>query len=364
MKEALLLAARGRGAVEPNPMVGCAIVLNGDIIGRGYHRRFGGNHAEVEAIRNCGRIPPRGGTMYVTLEPCRHFGKTPPCVNAILEAGIRRVVVGALDPVPALSGGGAQILRDAGVQVDVGVLEDDALELMAPFFTRVVLKRPYVIAKWAQSLDGRLATAAGDSKWISSEASRAEAHELRGRVDAIVVGSQTVLTDDPLLTARGAKARRTARRAVLDGRLRIPETSRLVGSALDAPVVVFTGESAAAGGKAQRLAAAGVEVVGLPADDRGRPDLSAALGWLHAHDATNVMVEGGGALLTSFFKAGLVDEALVFIAPLMLGDGGPSPLTGFAPQRVADGLRAHRSECRGWMGDVSYRLRLTTVPRP
>jgi diaminohydroxyphosphoribosylaminopyrimidine deaminase/5-amino-6-(5-phosphoribosylamino)uracil reductase len=364
MKCALELAGRARGAVEPNPMVGCVLVRDRSIIGRGYHRKFGGDHAEVAALRNCTGFPgARFATMYVTLEPCRHFGKTPPCVEAIIRANVKRVVVAARDPLPQLSGGGAEVLRAAGIPVDIGLLEDEALELMAPFFTRVVLKRPYVIAKWAQSLDGRLAAASGDSKWISCEASRQEVHEMRAMVDAIIVGSQTVLTDDPLLTVRDVRPRRTPCRVVLDGRLRIAEECRLVATAGEARVVVFTSLAAAATPKAQRLAARGVEVVGLPPDEAGRISPAAVLNRLYEGGATNVVVEGGAAVLSSFFAAGLVDEARVFVAPIFLGSG-PSPVVHPPAARMADAPAPLAARTRSIGRDALHTIRFTAVPRP
>ncbi|GAF88580.1 unnamed protein product, partial [marine sediment metagenome] len=202
MARAIALARRGEGHVEPNPMVGCVIVRNRRSIGEGYHRRFGGPHAEIEALLACTR-DPQGATVYVSLEPCCHHGKTPPCTDALIAARVARVVVAARDPNPVVRGRGIRRLRTAGIDVETGVLEGEAAEVLAPYATRVRLYRPFVIAKWAQSLDGKLATRTGHSQWISCEASRRRVHRLRARVDAILVGCGTVLADDPLLTARG-----------------------------------------------------------------------------------------------------------------------------------------------------------------
>src|SRR5262245_9206127 len=229
MQRALALAERGRGFVEPNPLVGAVVVRDGRGVGEGWHQRFGKAHAEVHALTAAGELA-RDATLYVTLEPCCHHGKTPPCTDAILEAGIRRAVVAMLDPFPQVSGQGAAILRAAGIGVEVGDCEPEARRLNAPYLKLLATGRPYVHAKWAMSLDGRIATRTGDSKWISSDASRARVHELRGRMDAIVVGIGTVLADDPLLTAR-PPGQRTLTRIVLDSHGRTPRTAQLVRTA-------------------------------------------------------------------------------------------------------------------------------------
>lgn len=313
LQRALALARRGEGRVEPNPMVGCVIVRNGHIVGEGFHRRFGGAHAEVDALRRCGEAA-RGATAYVTLEPCSHFGKTPPCADALIRAGVRKVVVAVRDPNPLVAGRGIRKLRRAGIEVVTGVLSDAAAEVLAPFFTRVVHDRPYVIAKWAQSLDGRLVTPAGESKWISGEPSQREVHKLRARVDAVLVGAGTVLTDDPQLTARGVRVRRMAVRVVLDGRLRIPEDSQLIRSAKRFPTLVFSAKRPSASRKAERLRRAGVEVVPVRATRDGL-DLRRVLENLAERGVTNLLVEGGPTVLAAFFEGGWVDEAWVFTAP-------------------------------------------------
>ena len=326
MQRALALAKRGRGYVEPNPMVGCVIVRNGRIIGEGYHRRFGGPHAEIEALRAC-KANPCGATAYVTLEPCSHFGKTSPCVDALVEAGVARVVTPLCDPNPLVNGSGVRALRRAGIEVEVGVLADETAELLAPFLTRVRLERPYVIAKWAESADPGapgLVTPPGQSKWISCEKSRRWVHRLRARVDAIMVGAGTVPADDPMLTARDVPIRRRAMRIVVDGRLRIPETCRLVKTADQYATVVFTTRRAAQSAKAKRLQRRGVEIVAC----RARGDRIALSDMLRSpilHDVTNLLVEGGPTLLNAFFAAGVVDEADVFVAPIRIGSGEVTP---------------------------------------
>lgn len=340
LRRALRLAARGQGRVEPNPMVGCVIVREGRIIGEGYHRRFGGPHAEIEALRRCTRTP-RGATVYVTLEPCCHFGKTPPCTEALIAAGVARVVAPLKDPNPAVAGKGFAALKKAGVRVDVGVLANEAAALNAPFLKLVRQGRPWVILKWAQSLDGKIATRTGDAKWISDETCRAHAHRVRGRLDAILVGVGTVLTDDPMLTCRVGRPRRSATRVILDSQLRTPTTARLVRSAARVPTWVFCTPGAAAR-RARALERAGCRVLCVRAGPGG-VSLPAVLEVLGAQQMTNVLVEGGGALLGRFLDADLADEVHVYIAPLLIGGAqAPGPLHACGVARVAEARRLPR----------------------
>jgi diaminohydroxyphosphoribosylaminopyrimidine deaminase/5-amino-6-(5-phosphoribosylamino)uracil reductase len=337
MRRALQLAARGQGRVEPNPMVGCVITTRGKIIGEGYHRRFGGPHAEVEALRRC-RGSPRGATIFATLEPCCHCGKTPPCTDALIEARIGRVVAAVRDPSPLVNGRGLRKLRAAGITVATGLLADQAAELNAPYIKLMRQKRPWVILKWAQSLDGKIATQTGDSKWISDEPARAHAHRLRGRVDAILVGVQTVLTDDPKLTARVGRVRRVATRVVLDTDLRTPTTARLVRSAGRVPTWILCGARAPRA-RARALEAAGCVIRRVPRDGK-RLSLPAVLDLLGSHQMTNVLVEGGGRLLGQFVDERLADEFQVYIAPLLIGGRtAVSALDGTGAARVAGALR-------------------------
>ncbi len=316
MRRALKLAARGQGRVEPNPMVGCVIVMDGRIIGEGYHRRFGGPHAEVAALRNCSGSA-RGATVYVTLEPCCHTGKTPPCTDALIDAGVQRVVAAIEDPNTLVAGKGLARLRAAGMVVERGLLADDARRLNSPFLKLIGARRPWVILKWAQSIDGKIATRSGDSKWITDEAARAHVHKVRARADAIVVGVNTVLTDDPLLTCRVVRPRRIARRLVLDSRLRTPLKARLVRTARDMPTWLFCARGASTA-KRKRLEAAGCRVVEIPQTRRGL-SLPALLDVLGKHSLTNVIVEGGGKLLGRFHDQRLADEAHIYIAPRLIG---------------------------------------------
>jgi diaminohydroxyphosphoribosylaminopyrimidine deaminase/5-amino-6-(5-phosphoribosylamino)uracil reductase len=332
MRHTLALAARDRGAVEPNPMVGAVVLAaDGSIAGEGWHRTFGGPHAEVHALAAAGDRA-KGGTLYVTLEPCCHFGKTPPCTGAVVRAGVRRVVAAMADPFPQVAGGGISLLRGAGIEVDVGVCEAEARELNAPYLKLITTGRPWVHLKWAMTLDGKIATRTGDSKWVSGEESRRLVHDLRGRMDAILVGRGTVLADDPLLTAR-PPGPRVATRVVLTASGELPERCRLRATAREVPVLVFT--AAGNEGKLAGWAAAGCEVVGLPG-----LSVDLVLAELGRQRMTNVLVEGGAGVLGSFLDAGAADELHVFVAPKVIGgDGALSPVGGIGIERIADALR-------------------------
>ena len=349
MQRALELAANGRGAVEPNPLVGCVIARGAEVIGEGWHQRFGGPHAEVAALAVAG---PRaaGAVMYVTLEPCCHVGKTLPCTRAILDAGIREVVVAGEDPFPSVSGGGIAALRAAGVSVDVGVLAPAARKLNAPYFKLLAHGRPWVIAKWAMTLDGRTATAAGASRWISNEDSRCIVHRLRGRVDAILVGRGTAVADDPLLTAR-PPGPRVATRVVLDSQAAIEVDSQLVRSAADAPVLVAACEHAPAA-HVERLRAAGCEVVQCPGDTH-HERLDWLLAQLGRRRMTNVLVEGGSILLGGLFDAAAIDEVHAFIAPKLFGGAdAPAPIAGAGLTDVATAATLEEPQIEVVAGDI------------
>ena len=351
MRRALELAAQGAGFVEPNPMVG-AVVVDDDLqlLGAGYHERYGGPHAEVHALRQAGERA-RGATLYVTLEPCCHQGKTPPCTAAVLAAGIKRVFVAALDPFPAVSGQGVAQLRAAGVSVEVGLLEAEAIALTAPFRTLIQHRRPFVIAKWAMSLDGKIAAHTGISKWISNGASRAIVHQLRGRVDGILVGIGTALADDPLLTARPAGPRPAAR-IVLDSQARLPLTSQLVQTASQAPVLVFV-TAAASAARVAALQGAGVEVISVAADVHQHADVGECLLELGRRRMTNLLVEGGGSVLGAFFDRQLIDEVQVFMAPLLIGGQGASgPVGGQGATSPEFAARLTGLQVRNIEGDI------------
>jgi diaminohydroxyphosphoribosylaminopyrimidine deaminase/5-amino-6-(5-phosphoribosylamino)uracil reductase len=333
MRVALELAARGRGRVEPNPMVG-AVVLDagGAVIGEGWHERFGGPHAEVHALAAAGERA-RGGTLVVTLEPCCHYGKTPPCTDAVVAAGVRRVVAAMADPFPKVAGGGVARLREVGIEVEVGVCEAEARRLNAAYLKLLATGRPWVHLKWAMTLDGKTATRTGDSQWISGPDSRRRVHELRALVDAVIVGRGTVEADDPLLTAR-PPGPRTATRVVLAASGRMPDRCKLRATARDVPLIVFT----AAGNESNLAAwaADGAEVIALPAGDSG-VSVDGVLAELGRRRMTNVLVEGGAGVHGAFLDARAVDELHVFIAPLLIGG---VKATGVAGGRGVETLSA------------------------
>ncbi|MFI4915828.1 MAG: bifunctional diaminohydroxyphosphoribosylaminopyrimidine deaminase/5-amino-6-(5-phosphoribosylamino)uracil reductase RibD [Phycisphaerales bacterium JB060] len=336
------LALLGLGRVEPNPMVGCVIARGERVLGVGAHRNFGYAHAERRALRvaQARGYSVRGATAYVTLEPCAHTGQQPPCTDALIEAGIAEVVYAAGDPHEAARGGAA-VLASAGVRVrqsDASVL---ALAVSAPFRQRVIEQRPWVIAKWAQTLDGRIATRTGESQWISSAASRRRVHAIRGRVDAIVTGMGTVMADDPALTVRHGHPRRRPVRVVLDPDLDIPLDRELVRTAHDTRTIICCEEklSTAAISETRRaeLAKAGCRVLGCPPGPGGL-DLRAAMRTLHLEaGVSNVLVEGGAGLLGAMFEADAIDTAIAYVAPLLLGD---EQARSVAVGRVAAALSA------------------------
>jgi diaminohydroxyphosphoribosylaminopyrimidine deaminase/5-amino-6-(5-phosphoribosylamino)uracil reductase len=340
MSRALALAIRGQGSVEPNPMVGCVLVQNGHVVGEGFHEHFAGPHAEVNALAAAGE-KAAGATAYVTLEPCCHHGKTPPCTTALKRAGVNRVVIAVLDPFPQVDGRGIAELKDAGIACDVGVLAAEANWVLAPYRKLIITGRPWIIAKWAMTLDGKLATRSGDSKWISSEASRGVVHQLRGRVDAIMVGSGTAKADDPLLTARPANladAKRIAMRIVVDSGASLPVESRLVQTAGDVPVLVAAAAESQSAAR-EELSAAGVEIYRCQGKDHATR-VQSLLDELGRRRMTNVLVEGGSRLLGTLFDLNAIDEAHVFIAPKLAGGAtAPSPVSGTGIENMSKALQ-------------------------
>lgn len=362
MKLALRLAARGAGWVSPNPMVGAVVVRDGHVVGRGWHRHYGGPHAEAEALAQAGELA-RGATLYVTLEPCNHHGLTPPCTEAILRAGIGRVVIAAPDPNPHVAGGGATRLKEMGLRVDNGLLEAEARRLNEAWFKWVETGLPWVIAKAACSLDGRVATATGESQWLTSEASRAFGHRLRHLCDAILVGLGTVLADDPQLTTRlwrpstangqrktenpvsvnrnpkSGNASKDPIRIVLDSRLRLPLTARLLHLDSPAPTWVAT-TGAAPPDKIKALQDLGAEVLVLPEED-GRVALRPLLKVLGERKVQSLLVEGGPEVLGAFFDQRLVDKFYFFYAPKILGGRDAYPaVAGKGAAYLKDALAA------------------------
>ena len=320
LSRAVELAERGRYTVSPNPMVGAVVARGRLVLAEAWHRRAGGPHAEPAALSRAGSRA-RGADLHVSLEPCVHFGRTPPCVPAIVEAGVARVFVAARDPNPAVSGRGIRALRRAGIPVvEAGpVLRRRAEQQNEKFRTWIRERRPFVLAKWAVTLDGKTAAASGESRWITGKAARLRALLLREEFDAVLVGSGTVLADDPQLTRRLGKAGlRPHRRIVIDGRLRVPPSARVFRGPEDALVVTARPENDA---RVRRLAARGIEVWSLPGEDGG-VDLDRMLSRLAQSDVTSLLVEGGARTLWSFFGAGRVDRVAVFFAPRVLGGSG------------------------------------------
>ncbi|NPA32602.1 MAG: bifunctional diaminohydroxyphosphoribosylaminopyrimidine deaminase/5-amino-6-(5-phosphoribosylamino)uracil reductase RibD [Aquificae bacterium] len=311
MKRALELAKSRKGYTHPNPTVGAIVVKEGKVVSEGVHERAGSPHAEVVAIERAGQ-KARGATLYVTLEPCSHWGRTPPCTDLIIRSGISRVVVATTDPNPLVSGKGIKKLKESGIEVEVGVLEEEAKELNEDFFTYITQKRPYVTLKWAQSADGKLATLSGSSKWLTSPESRKRAHELRREASAVLVGVNTVIRDDPLLTVRLVPSERQPVRIVIDPSLRIPLDAKLVRNK-EAPTWVITKEG---GKKKKELEKLGVEVFVL--DDLSVKNI---LKVLYEKEIMHLLVEGGARTLSHFLKEGIFDRVCVFTAPKLMGEG-------------------------------------------
>jgi diaminohydroxyphosphoribosylaminopyrimidine deaminase/5-amino-6-(5-phosphoribosylamino)uracil reductase len=340
MRRALQLAALADHATSPNPMVG-AVVLDrdGELAGEGYHRRAGEAHAEVIALAEAG---PRaeGGTLYVTLEPCAHHGRTPPCVDTVLAAGVRRVVVALEDPDPRTKGRGLARLREEGVELELGVEEAAARRLNRFYLKQRTTGLPFVTAKFAASLDGRIATATGESRWITGEAARAEGHRLRQQHDAILVGAGTVIDDDPQLTNRQPRGGRQPLRVVVDSTLRIPAAAAVLSEQAAAPTLVATTTRAAAEAVAA-IESGGAEVLQLPASGaRERVDLAALMQELGRRELLSVLVEGGAEVHGAFFDAGLVDAVVAFLAPIVIGgEEAPAAVGGKGVRRLADAYR-------------------------
>lgn len=366
MLHAISLAKKGMGFTSPNPMVGAVIVKNGIIIGEGYHIRCGRLHAEREALASCSD-DPTGATMYVTLEPCCHFGRTPPCTDAIISAKISHVVVGSLDPNPLVAGKGIAILRDAGINVTLADDETKASceQLNQIFFHYVTQKTPYVACKFAMTADGKIATRTGASRWISGEASRAHAHELRQKYSAILVGIGTVLADDPLLNCRLSDNRlpesRNPLRLICDSRLRIPLDSQICQSAKAIPTIVAcTLSDGDKNEKAEALASLGVRVWHLPSQN-GQVDMSAFMHRLHAEGIDSVLAEGGSEIHFSLLSQNLVQKVYSYISPQIFGGKtAPTPVGGLGVAEVAEGFQLKRESIRILGEDVLLEYNIIT----
>jgi diaminohydroxyphosphoribosylaminopyrimidine deaminase/5-amino-6-(5-phosphoribosylamino)uracil reductase len=350
MRRALELAERAAGLTSPNPMVGAVIVRDGVIVGEGFHAAAGGPHAEIEALAAAGERA-RGGTLYLTLEPCAHHGRTPPCAPAVIQAGLARVVVAARDPNALVDGRGIEALRASGIAVEVGLLAAEAEALNRAFVTWIREGRPHVTLKTAMTLDGKIADVHGGSRWITGEAARAETHRLRSCSDAIIVGIGTALADDPELTVRlETPWPREPYRVVIDTEARLPAGARMVHAGTPSRAVVAVGPRADAG-RVRGLEAAGATVVRCP-DSAGRVDLGALLRWLAEREVTAALLEGGGELNAAFLDAGLVDRVVAFVAPVIVGGrAAGTPVEG-GGRALKDALRLWGTTVRRLGDDV------------
>jgi diaminohydroxyphosphoribosylaminopyrimidine deaminase/5-amino-6-(5-phosphoribosylamino)uracil reductase len=358
LSRAIELATRAQGRTSPNPLVGALVVRGDRTLGEGYHEAAGEPHAERVAIAACTE-DPAGATMYVSLEPCAHHGRTPPCTEAIVDAGIKRVVIASDDPSEKASGRGLGILRDEGIRVDVvdGEVADAARLINQPFRKHARTGRPLVLVKYAMTLDGKVATRTGDSKWISSEASRARAHRWRAECDAVAVGIGTALTDDPLLTSRVDAVARQPRRIVFDAEARLPVTSQLVESAAETPVILICSR-AASRTHTQSLVSAGIDVVTVSGENESAR-VAHALDELGARDIQSLLVEGGPHLAGAFLDADEIDELRVFIAPVITGGRQARPaVEGEGVATIAEAARALATEVERIEDDVLVTARL------
>ncbi|WP_102691161.1 bifunctional diaminohydroxyphosphoribosylaminopyrimidine deaminase/5-amino-6-(5-phosphoribosylamino)uracil reductase RibD [Rummeliibacillus pycnus] len=325
MRLALELAASAKGNTNPNPLVGAVIVKDGVIVGTGLHRKAGEPHAEVHAFNMAGDHA-EDATLYVTLEPCSHYGKTPPCANRVVEAKVSRVVVAMEDPNPQVAGRGIKLLRDAGIEVEVGVLEEEAKRLNERFIHNMITSRPFVISKFAMTLDGKIATHTGHSKWITGEAARMNVHEIRHEVDGILVGVGTVLVDNPSLTTRLPQGGKNPVRIILDSKLRTPLDANVMNTN-EAKTIIVT-DSTIDRAKAAEYEAKGVQILYVPTNEQGI-DLNTTLEALYQEGITDILVEGGGAIHASFVRSNLIDKYIIYVAPKILGgEHSISPVRG------------------------------------
>ncbi len=353
--QALALARLAEGRTSPNPLVGAVIVKNGRVVGEGYHHRAGEPHAEIEALRAAGNSA-RGATLYVTLEPCAHHGRTPPCTEALIAAGIAEVYYAVGDPNPRVNGKGHAKIEAAGIKVHRGLCEEEARELNRPFFKHVTTGRPFVTAKFAMSLDGKIATRSGDSRWITNPASRQCGHQLRNVTDAILVGAGTVLADDPQLTTRlDSDDIRHPLRIIADSRGRVPLSAQLFDQGLPGQTVVATTNATSLAHCAE-LSARGVDVWRLPSGAQGRVSLTALLDEIGRRGMLTLLVEGGSELLGAFFAEQQVDRVWAFIAPAIIGGrGAPGPVGGAGIEQLSQAIRLCRLETETLDGDVWIR---------
>lgn len=322
IKLTIEIAKKGVGKVSPNPLVGCVIIKEERIIGAGYHEKFGGNHAEVNAI-NSARENLEGATLYINLEPCSHHGKTPPCVDKIIEKKFKRVVIGTLDMNPLISGAGVKKLKSAGIEVKVGVLEKECVELNNFFFKYITKKIPYVTLKAAQTIDGKIADEVGNSKWISSTTSRRHVHSLRAKYDAVLVGSGTVRKDDPNLTVRLTEGR-NPKRVILDSKLELSLNHKIFTGNADKNLIIVTSKkNLDRKRKIKKIVSLGAKIIFVKENSDGKINLKSALRELAKNEISSLIVEGGSEIYTSFIKENLYDKIILFISPKILGTGLP-----------------------------------------
>ena len=366
MRRAIELAKRGGGYVHPNPLVGCVVVKDGEIIAEGYHEKYGEFHAERNALTRC-QSETKSASLYVTLEPCCHYGKTPPCTEIIIEKGIKKVFVGILDPNPLVAGKGVKILQDAGIEVEVGLCEDEIRELNKVFLKYITTKRPYVIMKTAMTLDGKIAAFTGDSRWVTNEQSRKLVHELRSEMAAVVVGIGTVLADDPMLNVRLEGNPHQPIRIVVDSNLRIPIDSQLVKTAMEYRTIIATTKSLADfaddtdfSGLPQGfssltltdIADSGVEILECQSNN-DHVDINDLMNKLGAMGIDSILLGGGGTLNAAFLEAGCVDEVWAFIAPKIIGgEGAKTPVSGKGIDKMSDAIQLQNIDIQNINGDI------------
>ena len=365
MRRAIELAKKGGGYVHPNPLVGCVVVKDGEIIAEGYHEKYGEFHAERNALTRC-KTETKGASLYVTLEPCCHYGKTPPCTEIIIEKGIKKVFVGILDPNPLVAGKGVKILQDAGIEVEVGLCENEIREMNKVFLKYITTKRPYVIMKTAMTLDGKIAAYTGDSKWVTNDESRKMVHELRSELAGVVVGIGTVLADDPMLNVRLEGEHHQPVRVVVDSNLRIPVDSQLVKTAKDYRTIVATtviSTEAERNGEIsfncrrfldslRSLEMTGIELLECQSKNN-HVDINDLMTKLGAMGIDSLLLEGGGTLNAAFLEAGCVDEVWAFIAPKIIGgEGAKTPVSGKGIDKMSEAINLQDIDIQNINGDI------------
>jgi len=351
MRRAIELAKKGGGFVHPNPLVGCVVVKDDQIIAEGYHEKYGGFHAERNALTYC-KTETNDALLYVTLEPCCHYGKTPPCTEIIIEKGIKKVFVGILDPNPLVAGKGVKMLQDAGIEVEVGICENEIRELNKVFLKYITTKRPYVIMKTAMTLDGKIAAHTGDSKWVTNEESRKMVHQLRSEMAGVVVGIGTVLADDPMLTCRLEGNYHQPARIVVDSKLRIPIDCQLVKTAKEYRTIVAYTDDVCRDARPCISTTTGIELFPC-ASNNGHVDINDLMTKLGAQGIDSLLLEGGGTLNAAFLEAGCVDEVWAFIAPKIIGGSeAKTPVAGKGIDRMCDAINLQDIDIQNINGDI------------